>query len=143
MKISDIESKVVVVIKGNPEKMKGNERLADEFYNNIKTYITNHGYFVEFDNGEDYTCPRSDAVFWVAHSRGVSREICIDEKNQWRFLKFGILDGIIHPVDKEWQESLVSYHDNDMPPKEHFIFTQEQKDAIDDVIKELENGNLK
>ena len=138
MRINDLlENNVVVIIKGNPEKMKGMEELAEQYYNDIYNYVTDHGYNVEFDDGEPYTCPRKDASFWIAHSRGVDRHVCIDEEDLWKFLKFGSLDGIIHPVDREWQKTLDDYESKELPPEEHFIFTDEQKNAIRKVIKNL------
>lgn len=138
MKISDLDNnRIVVIIKGNPEKMKGMEELAEQYYNDIYNYVTEHGYNVEFDDGKEHTCPRRDAAFWIAHSRGTDRHVCIDEEDLWKFLKFGALDGVIHPEDREWQNSLVDYHSKELPPEEHFIFTDEQKYAIDKVINNL------
>lgn len=129
---------VAVIILGNPDKMKGQEKLAHEYYEEIAQYIEAHGFGVETDPGEPRTCPRTDAAFWVAHSRGVDRDRCINKKDLWRFLKFGALEGYIHPVDAKWQAGIVSHLSPDLvPPKEHFEFIQSQKDAIDDVVARL------
>ena len=132
---SDIENSKVVIIKGNPEKMKGMEDIAEKYYQDISDYVKALGYTVEFDFGEEYTCPSMDAAFWIAHSRGVDREVCIPKENKDKFLKFGSLDGIIHPVDQEWQESINDHRiSKEMPPKEHFIFTNAQKNAINKLV---------
>lgn len=128
----------VVIIKGNPEKMKGMEQLAHAYYDAIANYVEGLGFLVEMDAGEPKTCPASDSVFWIAHSRGVDRERCIPQKDQWRFLKFGTTDGVVHPKDARWQRT-VSNHvtSTQLPPKEHFEFTDAQRQAIDEVVRKL------
>jgi hypothetical protein len=129
---------VVVIIKGNPAKMVGMEDLADAYYDEIADYVQRLGFTPTFDPGEDMTCPDKSAAFWIAHSRGAGRIRCIDPKAQWRFLKFGDLDGVIHPVDAKWQASIADHRgSNEMPPKEHFEFTREQQSAIDKLVSNL------
>ena len=113
------------------------EYIANEYYQKISNYVKLLGYNVEFDNGEPYTCPDINAAFWIGHSRGVDREKCIPNKDKWRFLKFGVLDGVIHPTDRKWQNSLNSYNDDQQPPEEHFLFTDEQKKAIDALVNKI------
>lgn len=129
---------VAVIILGNPDKMKGMERLANQYYEEIAQYIESKGFGVETDPGEPKTCPRMDAAFWVGHSRGVDRIRCVDEKDQWRFLKFGDVDGYIHPADARWQAGIDDHVTTTMlPPKEHFLFIDSQKRAIDNVVERL------
>lgn len=128
----------VVIIKGNPEKMKGQEKLAESYYREIADFVEDQGFSTVFDPGEPMTCPDSSAMFWIAHSRGVDRIRCIDSKDQWRFLKFGDLDGVIHPKDAKWQKTIINHvASQEQPPKEHFKFTDDQKKAIVDLINRL------
>lgn len=128
----------VVIIKGNPAKMVGQEQVADTYYRSIADYVTKKGFDVSFDDGEPMTCPDLNVVFWIAHSRGVERIRCIDAEEHWRFLKFGVVDGVIHPKDAQWQKSIADHKSStEQPPKEHFEFTKEQKRAIDDLVTSL------
>lgn len=128
----------VIIITGNKKFI--NTPLAQEYYKSIEQYLRNKGVGkVEFDAGEDYTCPQSDADFYIGHSRGVSRFICMETKEQQRrFLCFGVPGGVIHPVDLKWQQQC-SLPVKDFPPKEHFYFIKEQKSAIDDMINYINN----
>lgn len=128
----------VVIIKGNPDKMLGQEKLAEAYYNEIADYVRELGFTVKFDLGEPMTCPDLEATFWIAHSRGVDRIRCIEPSRQWRFLKFGDLDGVIHPKDAEWQRGIEDHlTTREQPPKEHFLFTEEQKREIDTLVERL------
>lgn len=129
----------VIVIKGNPDKMLGQEKLAESYYQAIADYVRQLGFSVEFDDGLPRTCPPLDVDFWIAHSRGVDRERCIKPEDQWRFLKFGSLDGVIHPKDAKWQRGITNHlTTQEQPPKEHFEFTRDQQKAIADLVRELE-----
>jgi hypothetical protein len=137
--LNDPSSKTVVIIKGNPKKMKGMEKLAESYYAAIAEYVKELGYEPTFDPGEPRTCPDMTAAFWIAHSRGVDREVCIEAEDQWRFLKFGALEGVIHPKDAKWQKSITDHlTTSELPPKEHFEFTRDQQKAIADLVRELE-----
>lgn len=136
--LDETNVKTVVIIMGNPDKMHGMEKLAETYYNAIAGWVKDEGFAVEFDPGEPMTCPNPNATFWIAHSRGVDRVRCIDKKDQWRFLKFGSLDGVIHPVDAKWQATIEDHvSTKELPPKEHFEFTSKQKQAIDMIIRKL------
>lgn len=127
-----------VIIKGNPDKMTGMEKLAEAYYQDIAYYLKALGFSVEFDPGEPMTCPDLNAALWVAHSRGVDRVRCIPKTEQWRFLKFGATDGIIHPKDARWQRTITNHvTTKQLPPKEHFEFTMEQQRAIDQLVRQL------
>lgn len=138
MKPSTEFNRRAVIIKGNPEKMIGMEDLAEQYYLDIAEFIESFGFSVEYDDGLAYTCPNLDVAFWVAHSRGVDREVCIEPEDSWRFLEFGTLDGYIHSVDAEWASSIDDMTTtSELPPIEHFEFIDEQKDAIEDIINSL------
>jgi hypothetical protein len=65
-------------------------------------------------------------------------ERCIPKPEQWRFLKFGSLEGVIHPKDAKWQRSITNHvTTKQMPPKEHFAFTTEQQNAINILVRQL------
>ena len=128
----------VVIVKGNPDKMVGMEKLAQAYYQEIANYLEDMGFKVEMDDGEPKTCPDMNAIFWVAHSRGVDRERCVPPTEKWRFLKFGDLEGVIHPTDARWQRSITNHATSkQQPPKEHFVFTIEQQEAINALVRKL------
>lgn len=128
----------VLIIKGNPEKMVGQEKRADDYYRAIADYIKNKGYCVRFDEGKPHTCPDLDVAFWIGHSRGADRIVCVPDDQRWRFLEFGVKGGIIHPKDEKHQEMIRDHLTTKQQPiKEHFMFTQDQQNAIDDLIKRL------
>ncbi len=92
---------------------------------------------VQFDAGDDYTLPRLDADLYIGHSRGSSRFIFMPLNKREVFLKFGVPDGIIHPIDLKWNNEQWFKGTYKQPPKEHFIFTKQQKEAIDDLVKKI------
>lgn len=124
---------LAVVVKGNPKFIK--TTLAVNYYNEIAKFLKHIGYTVEFDAGKDYTRPRQDADLYIGHSRGVDRYNFMEKENKSKFLKFGALEGYIHPVDAAWQK--VTPPGTGTPPPEHFWFTEEQKNAIIKKTAEL------
>lgn len=122
---------LAVIIKGNPKFI--NTPLAKDYYKQIETFLKNLGFKVEFDAGADYTRPRQDADLYIGHSRGAGRYEFMTAKAKKKFLRFGDIDGIIHPVDKEWQLKNPPPTDA-TPPDEHFEFDDVQQEAIRDMI---------
>lgn len=124
-----------VLIKGNPRFIRGDEAKA--YYNDIIEFMEKLGVDVIEDPGADYTCPPK-ADFYVAHSRGCGRARCFENKPEEfaNFIKFGDPDGIMHPVDREWDEN----GRKGIPPKEHFIFTADQKLAIQTKVDQLKSA---
>ena len=122
---------LAVIIKGNPKFI--NTQVAKDYYKEIEKFLKNLGFKVEFDPGADYTRPRQDADLYIGHSRGAGRYEFMTEKAKKKFLRFGDIDGIIHPVDKEWQLANPP-PTNSTPPDEHFEFDDEQQEAIRDMI---------
>jgi hypothetical protein len=119
-----------VLIKGNPRFVKTD--LAMAYYNEIVEYMEALGVKVTEDPGADYTCPpRAD--FYVAHSRGCGRMRCFEDAPDERatFIMFGDPDGICHPKDRAWFDAGAK----GIPPDEHFVFTDEQKNAISEMVK--------
>lgn len=131
----------VVIVKGNPKYIKN--KLAREYYFQIESFLVDNGATeVVFDPGEDFTCPDRSADFYIGHSRGASRIRCMKTGEEWRFLQFGDPDGIMHPKDRKWHEQVESGSPSS-PPKEHFLFIDEQKEAIRKLIvriKETRNS---
>lgn len=125
-----------VIILGNPKYI--NNRHARQYYRKIEKFLKSHMVDVSFDPGNDYTCPKK-ADFYIGHSRGASRIICFKDTPQYSyFLRFGDIGGYIHPVDEKWQkENPPNQTEYNPPPKEHFVFTKDQKDAILKTIKKL------
>lgn len=125
-----------VLIKGNPRFIRGDEAKA--YYQEIIEFMEGLGVDVIEDPGADYTCPPK-ADFYVAHSRGCGRIRCFEEGSRMderpNFIMFGDPDGIMHPVDRQWNEN----GRKGIPPREHFIFTADQKLAIQNKVRELNN----
>ena len=127
-------SMLAVLIKGNPKFI--NTELAKHYYRDIENFLKSIGFKVELDAGADYTRPRQDADLYIGHSRGAGRYEFMEPKNKSKFLRFGDPDGIIDPVDRKWQKENPPPTDKH-PPHEHFIFSEEQKNAILKKMKEL------
>lgn len=120
-----------VLLKGNPRFIKTD--LADDYYNEIIEFMENHGVEVIVDAAAPHTCPPK-ADFYVAHSRACDRVICFEGSPEVaNFLMFGVPEGIMHPKDRKWQEQGAK----GIPPNEHFIFTADQKLAIQEKIEFL------
>lgn len=127
-----------VIIKGNPKYLNVPE--ATSYYAEIKEFLHQQGVTdVTFDPGDDYTCPDRTADLYIGHSRGVGRARCMSRGQEYRFLKFGDLDGYIHPVDAKWQRDVWTPGTDQQPPKEHFMFIPEQKAAILTLLNRLRN----
>lgn len=130
------------IILGNPKYIKGNS-IASKYYEDIKNHLHKLGVKdVTFDKGADYTLPR-DSDLYIGHSRGVSRYDFLPEDKQKVFLKFGVSDGILHPIDKHYQTEVWSPGTNVAPPNEHFELIPEQKKAIEELINKIKPMNNK
>lgn len=134
------------LITGNPKYIHNNPQ-AQNYYDEIVSHLEDHGFAVTVDPGEAYTCPiRSD--LYIGHSRGAGRYRCVEDDplRSWRFLRFGDLDGISHPVDRAYQEKYKAHFGTDKrippPPKEHYVFTNEQKEAIDALVEDIHKGRV-
>lgn len=127
-----------VIIKGNPKYLN---ESSDAYYREIEDYLRKSGVDkVEYDAGEDFTRPRQDADIYIGHSRGAGRFEFMRDQLKSRFLKFGVPDGIIHPKDLKWQEEVWYPGIDQNPPKEHFVFTNEQKSAIDSLLSTIKRN---
>lgn len=134
------------LILGNPKYIRSNP-AAKAYYQEIVDYLESSGCTVTVDAGEPYTCPPMSDLY-IGHSRGAGRYRCVedDPEASWRFLKFGDIDGVMHPKDRAYQ---VKYDGSfgtkktiPDPPKEHYMFIDEQKKAIDDLLKEIRSGRV-
>lgn len=125
------------LIKGNPRFIK--TELAQTYYQEIVEFIEGLGVTVIIDIGADYTCPPK-ADFYVAHSRGCGRARCFESKPDElaTFIMFGDPDGICHPKDKAWFDAGAT----GIPPNEHFVFTDEQKHAIEQMVSHLKASRV-
>ncbi len=109
-----------IIIKGNPSYI--NNDIARKYYKDIELFLKENGVDkVEFDNGDDKTLPKLDADLYIAHSRGCSRYQYMPKDKQKVFLKFGVPDGVIDPVDLKWCKEVWEVDKNtpSQPPKEH------------------------
>ena len=120
-----------VLLKGNPRFVKTD--LAEAYYNEIIEFMENLGVEVIIDPGAPHTCPPK-AHFYVAHSRACDRQVCFEDSLELaNFIMFGVPDGICHPKDRAWFEAGAK----GIPVNEHFIFTADQKLAIENKVTEM------
>lgn len=127
-----------IIIKGNPKYI--NNDLARKYYKDIQSFLIKHGVTqVEFDNGDAYTIPILDADLYIAHSRGCSRYNFMPKEKQKVFLKLGVPDGIIDPIDLKWQNEVWFKDTDEQPPKEHFVFNSKQKESVLKLINQVKN----
>ena len=116
-----------VVVKGNPAFINNNP-LANKFYDHVAKMLRGNKYSVTFDKGEPYTIPPK-ADLWIGHSRGADR---------LRFAPKGTktidLNKFEHPAAKNWLSRQVE-GSQEAPPPHHYIFTNEQKNAIMNIIR--------
>jgi hypothetical protein len=125
-----------ILITGNPKYI--NNEIARSYYREIIEFLQDNGVAVTIDPGADYTCPPK-ADFYIGHSRGAGRIRCFERTDQEKdFLMFGDPDGYIHPVDLAWQQANPPDPKRfNPPPKEHFEFYTDQKQAILNKISEI------
>lgn len=134
------------LITGNPKYIHDNP-MASDYYDQIISYLEDHGFSVTVDPGDDYTCPPKSDLY-IGHSRGAGRYRCVEDvpEEAWRFLKFGDLDGISHPVDRKYQVKYEKDFATDKripsPPDEHYVFIPEQKEAIDRLVADIRSGKI-
>lgn len=126
---------LAVIIKGNPKYIHND--IARLYYKDIANYLKQKDFKVQFDEGKEYTRPRIDADLYIGHSRGVDRYNHMPDRCKKVFLKFGVIGGIIHPVDLKWQKEVWYPGINQQPPKEHFEFIDQQKKAIDNLAEKI------
>jgi len=130
-----------IIIKGNPKYI--NNDLARKYYKDIETFLKQNGVsVVEFNDGEAFTIPKLDADIYIAHSRGTDRYEHMPKDKKEVFLKFGVIGGIIDPIDLKWQKEVWTKDTDKQPPKEHFILIDKQKEAILNLIKKINNPSL-
>ena len=136
---------IACIITGNPRFLINNA-LAVEYYKEIDLFLMAHGCKeVVFDAGSDMTLP-PEAAIYIGHSRGCGRKRFLAPDKQKRFISFGVLDGIMHPVDREWMlqnMSTVGRPDAPSPPKEHYIFIEQQQQAIVDMVRDISGRRIR
>lgn len=117
-----------ILITGNPKYI--GRPIAKLYYAAIVEYVRSLGAECVTNPGADFTCPPK-ADFYIGHSRGCGRYRCVakDPVLSKRFLRFGDPGGVNHPVDDKWLETMIG-----VPPDEHFVFTDEQRLAIRDMV---------
>ena len=111
--------KTAVIIKGNPKFIEGNKD-AERFYQDLKLFLMDLGYSVDFDAGEPHTVPLS-ADLWISHSRGSSRLKFAPHGT--KTIALGTEGGINNPEDK-------TIFPGQVPEKAHYILTEDMKEKI-------------
>lgn len=114
--------KRAIIIKGNSKFI--DNRHADIFYEDLKSFFEKLGYKASFDSGEPHTTPPK-ADLWVGHSRGNERLRFAPEGTCT--ISIGAAGGINHPKDNAIAKG-------QEPDQFHFILTKEMKTKI---IEEL------
>jgi hypothetical protein len=136
---------IACVVTGNPTYIVNNA-LAVEYYKEIDLFLMDHGFKeVVFDPGADFT-RLPDAAIYIGHSRGCARKQFLTPEKQKRFISFGCLDGIMHPVDREWHlqnQSSFGRPDAPTPPPEHYIFTEQQQLAIVEMVNRITGRRIR
>lgn len=141
---SPMVNPIAVIIKGNPDRMIGNETLASQYYLEIERFLNREGFKVIVDEGLPYTCPPVENVaLWVGHSRGVGRIRCIPMNRRELFAKLGDPAGAVNKNDAKWQEKIYDEYVSIgkqppldiQPPEDHFIFSRQHKREVMKVIK--------
>lgn len=136
--------KTAVIVRGNPAYTK--TALARNFYNSLRLLLKKEGYVVGFDDGEPYTCPTKSDLY-IMHSRGCDRLVCLDNKfkqtKEHAILMGSHLKGAInHPIDDKWMKDKppnVDWDEYGLPPKEHFILTEDMANQIRSRIRKLKD----
>ena len=125
-----------IIVKGNP--LYTNNDVARKYYEDIGSFLKANGVSnVQYDHGNPYTTPSESADMYIGHSRGAGRKEYMSPEKQKVFLKFGVPDGIIHPVDAKWQKEVWTEGTKEQPPKEHFMLMDSQKEAIVNLINKV------
>jgi hypothetical protein len=133
-----IKNLKAIIIKSNPKYI--NNSIAQKYYKEIEKFLKDNGVsIVEFNDGKEYTIPKLDADIYIGHSKGCDRYEHMPKDKQKVFLKFGVIDGIIDPIDLKWQKEEWTIDTDKQPPKEHFILFKDQKEAILNLIKKVKN----
>lgn len=75
MALESVRLPLAIIIKGNPKYLHDPKvaLIAQAYYRQIKSLLESRGYRVEFNSGAPRTIPKTSAVLWVAHSRGIDR----------------------------------------------------------------------
>lgn len=125
------------LIKGRQKFIK--RELAQTYYHEIIEFMEGLGVSVIIDEGEEHTSP-PEADFCVAHSRGCERARRFEAVTDGPVttIMFGDPDGICHPKDKAWFDAGAT----GIPPNEHFVFTDEQKHAIEQMVSHLKASRV-
>jgi hypothetical protein len=111
--------RTAIIIKGNPKFIEGNVS-AENFYNDLRTFLEGLGYIVSFDDGESYTTP-PEADLWIGHSRGSDRLRFAPKST--KTIALGIQGGINHPKDR-------AILPGQIPDEFHYILNDEMKNQI-------------
>ncbi len=122
----------VVVIKGSPKF--GKIELSEKYYAEVTSFLKDLGCEVIVRDVSEMYAWEADAKLYVAHGR--ASRLAAEHNataSDVPFLEFGSLNGIIHPIDKAWQEG----SRQGLPPDEHFEFIPEQKEVLGRLVHDL------
>lgn len=134
--------KRAIIIKGNPKfTLDSNE--AENFYNNIANHLGSRGYDISFDPGEPHTVPDETADLWIGHSRGADRlRFAKPTTATFDTSPYEHEKARIHALEQLQLAKALGFNSiNELPdnlrttpPVEHYMFTPEMRDALDEKI---------
>lgn len=138
-KIDQMIQPTAVVVTGNPKYIENNVD-AERFYSEIVSHLKSKGFSVRIDSGEPFTSPPK-ADLWVGHSMGADRL----SDSVPEYTRFAVAFGVPNPeLFSNMGDSYFSInHPGDTPApgqepaEEHYIFTNEMKQIIDNIADSL------
>lgn len=124
----------VVLVASSPRFVKTD--LANAYYSEIVEFLEALGTDVKIHQpiaGSMGPLPIGD--LYITHGKLVERlELRPTECSDAPAIALGYPGGVIHAVDLAWQEA----GGQGIPPNEHYVFTADQKLAIQSVVEQLD-----
>jgi hypothetical protein len=117
--------KTAIIILGNNDIINSTKwkNISNKFYNDLKKYLEDRNFKVEFDEGKEFTKPKQ-ADLWIAHSRGVDRLRFASKETATISIGSHKLNSINNSKDTALTKG-------DKLTQYHFILSDEMKREID------------
>ena len=122
---------MVVLLASNPRFVRTDE--ANRYYSEVVEYLQYLGCIVTIVQPTDCLLSIDEVPdLLVAHGKQVDRLNQLTESPE-TIVKLSHPDGIISQRDLAWQQA----GSQGVPPVEHFVFTNEQRQAIGSAVEEV------
>lgn len=123
----------VILVAANPRFVKTDR--ANAYYDEIVSFVNSMGAEVTVDQTvPDFNDTLKIGDLYIVHGKQVDRLAKLPSDSiDTPIVILGHPDGVIHPTDLDWQLN----GSRGVPPNEHFIFTADQKLAIQAKVDEL------